>query len=259
MLGLTREVRFSIEPVAGTLPDGEVANTWAGWPATSRLAPYVRLRATFAGRPDPVTGYLCDIKDIDELLQETAVTLAGELLHDGGGRLTAEELVHAIWQRLPEMPFPEARLTRLQLLPTPYLTYTIHRAQPDMIQYTEQFEFSASHRLHCSELTEQENRDFFGKCNNPNGHGHNYVFDVTVAADAVDRLRLGKVVKAAVLDRFDHKHLNEDTTEFRQVNPTVENITRVIWQLLADALKPQRLLAVRVYETAKTWAEYGGD
>jgi 6-pyruvoyltetrahydropterin/6-carboxytetrahydropterin synthase len=259
MLWLTREIRFAIAPEAGTPPERASANTWAGWPAATGLAPYLRLRATLAGDPDPVTGYLCDIKDIDELLQATTIPLAGELLRARGAQLLAEDLVQALWHRLPHDLLPGARLMRLQLLPTPYTLYTIQRDQSDMIQYTEQFEFSASHRLHCAEMTEQQNRDYFGKCNNPNGHGHNYVVDVTVATETLDRRRLGEVVKACVLDRFDHKHLNEDTAEFGSLNPTVENITRAIWQLLADALQPQRLLAVRVYETPKTWAEYRGE
>jgi 6-pyruvoyltetrahydropterin/6-carboxytetrahydropterin synthase len=254
MLWLTREVRCFLVP-DGEAPGPEPANTWAGWPAAAALAPYLRLRATFTGQPDSTIGYLCDIKHIDDLLQATAVPLAADLRRTRGAELTAADLLGTLWRRLPEH-FGAARLVRLQLLPSPYLTYTVERDHPDMIQYTEQFEFSAAHRLHCAELNAQQNRDLFGKCNNPNGHGHNYVVDVTVAADAdALRQRLGHVVKERVLDRFDHKHLNEDTVEFRTLNPTVENITRVVWDLLVGALSPHRLLAVRVYETPKTWAE----
>jgi 6-pyruvoyltetrahydropterin/6-carboxytetrahydropterin synthase len=128
-----------------------------------------------------------------------------------------------------------------------------------MIHYTEQFEFSASHLLHCPDWTAEKNRAIFGKCNNPNGHGHNYVVEVTVRQsrepwDFGQRLHLQRVVKEAVLDRFDHKHLNLDTEEFRELNPTIENITRVVWDLLYGPVQPLELVEVKVLETAKTWA-----
>ncbi|MBX9652136.1 6-carboxytetrahydropterin synthase [bacterium] len=133
-----------------------------------------------------------------------------------------------------------------------------------MIHLTEQFEFSASHRLHCPGLSDQENKTLFGKCNNPSGHGHNYVVEVTVEGkpDSTGRLLalpdLEQIVNRAVIDRFDHKHLNEDTVEFRSMNPTVENIARVTWDLLVNAVAPVTLRNVRIYETPKTWADYSG-
>ena len=133
-----------------------------------------------------------------------------------------------------------------------------------MVRVTEQFEFSASHRLHCAELSDEENRKLFGKCNNPRGHGHNYVIEVTVEGqgDETGRLtsltELEEVVNKRLIDRFDHKHLNEDTEEFRSLNPTVENIAQVAWNLLVDGLSSVRLANVRVYVTPKTWADYAG-
>ncbi|RIK62987.1 MAG: 6-pyruvoyl tetrahydrobiopterin synthase [Planctomycetota bacterium] len=128
---------------------------------------------------------------------------------------------------------------------------------------TQCFEFSASHRLHVPGLSDEENRRVFGKCNNPNGHGHNYQVEVTVAGP-VDA-RTGSVlplpafeslVKREVIDRLDHKHLNSDTEEFARLNPSVENIARVIWEILEPQMSPARLRRVRVWETAKTYAEY---
>ncbi|MCC6418172.1 MAG: 6-carboxytetrahydropterin synthase [Gemmataceae bacterium] len=134
-----------------------------------------------------------------------------------------------------------------------------------MIHLTEQFEFSAAHRLHCPQLTENQNRATFGKCNNPNGHGHNYVVEVTVAGAAdpatgllCTRRQLEQAVRQRVLDRFDHRHLNKDTAEFRDLNPTVENIARAVWRLLDGQLGAARLERVRVYETPKTWADCTG-
>ena len=134
-----------------------------------------------------------------------------------------------------------------------------------MLQLTQQFEFSAAHRLHCGSMTDQENRDMFGKCNNPNGHGHNYVFDVTVeqgADDAVDLETLQQLVKSSVVDRLDHKNLNADIEHFQNVNPSVENISVVVFdwinRCLSEAKFNANLIAVKVFETPKTWAEYRG-
>lgn len=135
-----------------------------------------------------------------------------------------------------------------------------------MIQVTESFEFSAAHRLHCPDLSDEENRRIFGKCSNPNGHGHNYVVEVTVSGQPDDatgnviELHLFRhTVRERVIDRFDHKHLNLDCVEFQSLNPSVENIARVIWDRLHDAFHSCRLAGVRVWETPKTYAEYNGE
>ena len=131
-----------------------------------------------------------------------------------------------------------------------------------MVSVTESFEFAASHRLYCPSMSEEENRALFGKCANPNGHGHNYVVEVTVRGTPdpttgriVDIQEMESIVKEQVVDRFDHKHLNLDCPEFADLNPSVENITTVIWELLDGQLEPARLSKIRVWETPKTYAE----
>ncbi len=131
-----------------------------------------------------------------------------------------------------------------------------------MVSVTESFEFAASHRLYCPSMSEEENRALFGKCANPNGHGHNYVVEVTVRGTPhaatgriVDLQEMESIVKERVVDRFDHKHLNLDCPEFANLNPSVENITTVIWELLDRRFEPARLAKVRVWETPKTYAE----
>lgn len=135
-----------------------------------------------------------------------------------------------------------------------------------MVELTQCFEFSASHRLHVASLSEDENRRVFGKCNNPSGHGHNYRVEITVAGEAsgptgrvVELPMFEETVRREVIDRFDHKHLNTDTAEFAALNPSVENIARVIWELLRDKFAPVRLKRIRVWETAKTYAEFAGE
>ena len=137
-----------------------------------------------------------------------------------------------------------------------------------MIEMTQQFEFSAAHRLHCDSLTEKENRETFGKCNNPNGHGHNYVVDVTIGNEvnpqgmmegvATHLHDFEAIVKKEIIDRLDHKHLNRDVDYFANVNPSVENIAIAIYRWLEQKLDA-KLVAIKVFETPKTWAEYRGD
>ena len=131
-----------------------------------------------------------------------------------------------------------------------------------MTQLTQRFDFSAAHRLHNDALDDAANRELFGKCNNREGHGHNYQLDVTLAGE-VDRdgtlIRLDeftRTVQRIVIDRFDHKHLNVQTEEFKTVIPTVENIAKVVYTLLENEFDG-KLHSVRVWETEKTSAEYG--
>jgi 6-pyruvoyltetrahydropterin/6-carboxytetrahydropterin synthase len=117
------------------------------------------------------------------------------------------------------------------------------------------YTLSASHRLHAEELTAEENRSAFGKCNNPHGHGHNYVVEVLAGGEVdretgmvVDMVALDRMVKKCVIDRFDHMNLNLDPAFSSQV-PTTENLCRVVCRLLKDALPAGQLEYVRVEET----------
>ena len=127
----------------------------------------------------------------------------------------------------------------------------------------ETFEFAAAHRLHLATLSDEANRALFGKCNNPNGHGHNYRIEVAAAipmggAGEFGFAAMQKVVAREVMERFDHKHLNLDCPEFRQLNPSVENIAQVCHDLLKPAIAAQgaTLRFVRVWETDKTSCRY---
>jgi 6-pyruvoyltetrahydropterin/6-carboxytetrahydropterin synthase len=265
MIRLTREVRFSVDrDWAGHIEFSRpLTNSWAGWPSAVGLVPYLRLCATVSGEPDPVTGYLCNIAVLDQLLREHAIPHTAAELRDHGWRLTAEHTVQAVWERIVPLAPPRATFEKLELLTTPFLRYAVRREEPAMVQITQQFEFSAAHRLHCREFSEEENRRTFGKCNNPRGHGHNYLLEVTLAGEpdvqtgaVLSVPRFERIVQERVIEALDHKHLNDDTEEFRRVNPSVENIARVIWSMLAPHVAPAELRNVRVYETPKTWADY---
>lgn len=126
------------------------------------------------------------------------------------------------------------------------------------------YRFSASHRLHTTHLTEEENNRVFGKCSNPYGHGHNYVLEVSLsgavdpATGMIENLAdLDAFVQRHVLEDFDHKSLNEDVSAFREKVPTTENLCIEIFRRLKSFPKA-KLERVRVEETAKNSFEYDG-
>jgi 6-pyruvoyltetrahydropterin/6-carboxytetrahydropterin synthase len=123
--------------------------------------------------------------------------------------------------------------------------------------------FNAAHRLNNPNWDEATNAQVFGKCNNPHYHGHNYelVVRLTGVPDPAtgyvyDMKVLGDLVKEHVIERFDHKNLNEDTTEFKQLNPSAENIAVVIYNLLRDKIDSKFDLQIRLYETERNFVEY---
>ena len=123
--------------------------------------------------------------------------------------------------------------------------------------------FNAAHRLHNPDWSAERNREVFGLCNNPNYHGHNYELEVKVTGEidpetgyVIDLGWLADLIKRTVEDRFDHQNLNLDTEEFRQLNPTAENICVVIWQILRNQLPERYELQVRLYETPRNFVEF---
>ncbi len=123
--------------------------------------------------------------------------------------------------------------------------------------------FNAAHRLNNPDWDEATNQRVFGKCNNPHFHGHNYelVVKVTGEPDAktgyvMDMKILSDLVQENVLERFDHKNLNEDTAEFKNLNPTAENIAVVIYTILREKIDTTLDLQVRLYETERNFVEY---
>ena len=123
--------------------------------------------------------------------------------------------------------------------------------------------FNAAHRLHNPAWDAVTNDRVFGKCSNPHFHGHNYelVVKLTGEPDAatgfvMDMKVLSDLVQENIIERFDHKNLNEDTAEFRSLNPTAENICVVIWNILRQHLPETYDLQVRLYETPRNFVDY---
>lgn len=260
MIRLSREIRFALARPGQTLSRAN-ANTWAGWPNSLLLVPHLELRCVLAGEPDPVTGYLCNIKTIDDLLQDIVINGLIPTYWQATNGIEAAEILQMIHQtacdRWNKLPGANGEIEAIELDCSAFQKLSIHSKEPHMVLLTQQFEFSAAHRLHCPELSAEQNRQTFGKCNHPSGHGHNYVVEVTVGliSEKNDLEHLETTVKRTIIDRLDHKHLNEDIDYFRRVNPSVENIARQIFVWLRDELSPLSLKRVRVYETPKTWAE----
>ena len=123
--------------------------------------------------------------------------------------------------------------------------------------------FNAAHRLHNPAWTAEENTRIFGKCNNPNYHGHNYDLIVKLTGEVnpvtgyvFDMKILSDLVKENVLDKFDHKNLNLDTEEFKSLNPSAENIAIVIYDILRIKISDNYDLKIRLYETERNYVEY---
>ena len=125
--------------------------------------------------------------------------------------------------------------------------------------------FNAAHRLNNANWSEERNQEIFGKCNNPNFHGHNYELLVKLTGEpdqdtgyVYDMKKLSDIIKEEVIDRFDHRNLNKDIPEFSELNPTAENIAKVIWQKLRNRLDPKFDLKITLYETERNIVEYPG-
>jgi 6-pyruvoyltetrahydropterin/6-carboxytetrahydropterin synthase len=123
--------------------------------------------------------------------------------------------------------------------------------------------FNAAHRLNNPSWTDQENQRVFGKCNLPNYHGHNYELIVKVTGEidvetgyVIDMKLLSDIISDKILNKFDHKNLNQDVPEFKELNPTAENIVVVIYNLLRSSIGEHLDLQIRLYETPRNFVEY---
>ena len=123
--------------------------------------------------------------------------------------------------------------------------------------------FNAAHRLHNVNLSDAENAAIFGKCNYANYHGHNYEVIVKVTGEidpvtgyVIDTKVLSDLIKSQIIERFDHKNLNLDTQEFKELNPTAENIAVVIYNILRKQIDNRYDLKITLYETERNYVEY---
>ncbi len=123
--------------------------------------------------------------------------------------------------------------------------------------------FNAAHRLHNPEWSDEKNGEVFGKCSNPNYHGHNYELLVKLVGEinpatgyVYDMKKLSDLIQEHVIRKLDHRNLNLDTQEFKDLNPTAENIAVVIWKILRDKIESHYEIKVTLYETERNVVEY---
>ena len=262
MIRLKRTVRFTVNPRELAPPDGAWRNGYAGSPAMRGLGTHYELHIECVGRPDPKTGYLINIKDVDLAARETVVPGIVRTFHESPTSEPAEVLP-PLCSALNESLDGIVQGVRWNLTPT--YSIEVEMNEQNTVLLRQRFDFAASHRLHVSTLSDEENRHVFGVCNNLNGHGHNYQVEPCVSIDLSDASQpmsladLEQVVGDTVIDRFDHKNLNVDTREFKDgegVNPSVEHIARVCFGLLEPAIASRwsgaRLRDVTVWETDRT-------
>jgi 6-pyruvoyltetrahydropterin/6-carboxytetrahydropterin synthase len=134
---------------------------------------------------------------------------------------------------------------------------------PDKVAVYRKEHFNAAHRLHNPQFSEEKNNAVFGKCNNPNYHGHNYELIVKIIGEpnkktgyVIDLKLLSDLIKEKVIRKFDHKNLNLDVDEFKNLNPTAENIVIVIYKILRQEIDSALDLQIRLYETERNFVEY---
>jgi len=133
------------------------------------------------------------------------------------------------------------------------------------VTVTRKLHFNAAHRVHNPEMSDAENSATFGKCNNPNWHGHNYVLEVSVSGEVdprtgyvVDLGKLRDIVEREVIEHVDHRNMNIDVDFMRGVIPTSENIVVQCWRVLEPRVAPAKLTRLRLWETERNYVEYEG-
>jgi len=271
---LTRTVRFAVSPAPDAPPDapGEAAdapstNGYAGVPVMRGLGAHYELDLACRGEPHPVTGYLLSITDLDRIARNRLIPAIEDAVRSDPAQEPAgllPELANETQDALAELG---ASLDSIRWRLSPFYSLQMNTQDDDnkaAVTLRQRFEFAASHRLHAPELTDEENQRVYGKCNNPSGHGHNYVVEPAVVVPlisgqpALSLAQLEPIVKRAVIDRFDHKHLGQDLDDFTGVVPSVENIAKRCYELLEPEIAAggARLSQLTVWETEKTSCTY---
>lgn len=135
-----------------------------------------------------------------------------------------------------------------------------------MVYVTRRAQFCASHRLYNPAWSDQKNAEVFGKCNNPNGHGHNYEIEVTVAGTppaatgmVIDLKKLADIIDTELVEKVDHKHMNLDVDFMKGKIPTAENMAMEFWKILEPKIPEGKLVCIRLYESTNNLVEYRGE
>ena len=283
MIYMTRRVSFSAGKIDPPLGGDLVAGVAPSDLPEAYGHNYV-LDVTVTGEIDPRSGVVVNIKTIDSVVRDLVTDrLDRKSLHRQTAEFrnrpaTPESLAVWIAGELENNLPKEVTLAAVHIEETPLVRAEWVKAQPmnmkeqnstsaPGVRSTRVYEFAASHRLHSKHLTDDENRELFGKCNYPHGHGHNYLLEVTVTGPVdtrtgrvIDPALLDEIVHRMVVDRYDHRHLNYDIPELEDLVPSTEVVTRAIWERLVGEIPlPSRLASVLIRETARNIFEYRGE
>jgi 6-pyruvoyltetrahydropterin/6-carboxytetrahydropterin synthase len=276
---MTRRVGFSSghRYWISTLNTEENRELFGQWASPFNHGHNYVLEVTVEGEVDPSDGMIVNIKRVDDVLKARIVSqfdqrsINDEIPWFHSRSASLENLMRYIRDALlsgGKDPVFEVsrfigrgadatvRLVGLRLEETPLL-YGELEIEGERMTLTRVYEFAAAHRLHSPTLSSDENTALFGKCSNAAGHGHNYVLEVTVEGKPdertgmlVDIVALDRTVEDLVVDRYDHKNLNEDIPEFKERVTTSEVVAQTIFDRLKGNL-PAELARVRLFETAR--------
>ena len=272
MLVLERKQTFSASHyyVSDDLSAEALSARFAGGAAPRLHGHNYAIYVSVTGPVDAGTGMVVNIKDVDTAMRRVIV----EPFHENCINDTPwfadklpilENLLLYAWDQLARELEP-VRLHRIRIEESRHQAAEYFGPADSMIYVSRTLDFAAAHRLHNPALTDDENAQLFGKCNNPRGHGHNYVIEVTVkgepdaATGAVcDMYAFEKAIKEHCVDKLDHKYLNEDVPELAGLITSTENLCSVVWSMLKDHIPGTATLhRIRLWETERSCFEYAG-
>ena len=238
----------------------------------SGLGRYYEIRLAFKGQPDPQTGYLISIQRIDALVRDHLVPIIARQVSTDPC-VDPGTLMPSFWETISRLTDIELNAMLWQLTPYHSVEMTQSAQSSNAVLVRQRYDFAAAHRLHTPELNDQQNANFFGKCNNLNGHGHNYQIEpcIRIPVDLLKsknyQIEIQHTVNTVLLDQLDHKFLNTDCPWFNQslggVIPSIEHITRICYEQLAPAIAQIapgiKLVSMTAWETEKTSSIYPAD
>ena len=261
---LVRDVRFSINPFLAS--DVVGANSYAGKRSGDGLAIFLELSIGLVGSIDNDTGFLINITDIDETVRRIAVPIFTDEIRcqfKASRHIDICQL-HKLLQSIIsplKRAFANCFLADLTLKFSPFKKIAIDCEDSDMIYFSEKFDFAAMHKLYNDKFSEAENIAMFGKCANANGHGHNYIVEVTVKYANDTQFRQGdfdQTVKDNLIELLDHKNLNIDVEGLANINPTIENISVFAWENLVGQFGDIALHSIGIWESDRAYCTYYG-
>ncbi len=262
---LSRQVRFSINPFLSK--DSNGSNAFVSQPTSEGLSIFFELTVTLAGEVEPATGFVVNVTDIDGNVRKYVVPVFVRQIRENFrqgkhiGFVEIIELLKSSWGQLADK-FGAAEIKALSLALNPFRKITVDCEDCKMSYFSEKFEFAATHKLWNDDFSDERNKEVFGKCANPTGHGHNYVVEVTIKKSSdKDDIHIGELEKTVdneFIKLVDHKNLNADMPYFAKTIPTVENIAAFAWEKLAGNFGKAELHCITIWETDRTYCSYYG-